>query len=254
MNPSIPSFRLDDDVALVTGAGSGIGRGVAALLARAGATVIAGDRDAGLARATAAVIGEQGGRCVEAVFDVADEQAVGCAISQIADTHGRLDILVNNAGIYPVRPLTEVDEATWNRTFDVNLRGAFWCMRAAAARMRNGGRIVNVSSIDSLRPSGPGLGHYGASKAALNALTRSAALEFGPLGIRVNAVLPGVIATEGTSQRPPEFVELGSSRTPLRRIGDPGDIAGAVLFLVSGAATFVQGHALVVDGGLTIAA
>ena len=114
------------------------------------------------------------------------------------------------------------------------------------------GVVVNISSIDSLRPSAPGLGHYGASKAALNALTRSVAVEYGPRGIRVNALLPGVIATEGTSRTPEEARAVWAARAPAGRIGTPEDIAGATLFLVSPLAAFMHGQTMVVDGGLTI--
>lgn len=247
---AIPDW-LRNEVAVVTGAGSGIGRAIANYLAGAGAHVVVVDRDEAAAQATVDGIGHS----AEALtLDITDSSAVATAFAAIADRHGRIDVLVNNAGVYPMLAIDELDDATWDRVLSVNLRGAFTCMREAARRMESGGRIVNISSIDSLRPSAVGLGHYGASKAALNALTRSAAVEYGPLGLRVNALLPGVIATEGTSATPDEQRREWASRTPVRRLGTPEDIAGAVLFLVSPFAAFVQGHGLVVDGGITISA
>jgi NAD(P)-dependent dehydrogenase (short-subunit alcohol dehydrogenase family) len=245
---SAPSW-LAGETAIVTGAGAGIGRATALLLAEAGALVIAADRAPDAARATADEIGASA-RALE--LDVSDGAAVRAAINKVHGETGRVDILVNNAGVYPMVALNELDDAIWDRTLGVNLRGACYVMQAAAQLMRSGGRIVNISSIDSLRPSAPGLGHYGASKAALNALTRSAAVEYGPLGIRVNALLPGVIATEGTSGTPPEYSQAFADRAPARRLGTPTDIARAALFLVSPLAEFMHGHAMVVDGGLSI--
>ena len=249
MSGFAPPIWLAGDIAIVTGAGAGIGRATAHMLAAAGAHVIAVDKNAAAAKATLAGFPEQG----EALaIDITDRVAARAMVEQVAARHGRIDILVNNAGIYPMVPIDDLDDAVWDLTFDVNARGAFALMQAAARHMIEGARIVNVSSIDSLRPSAPGLGHYGASKAALNALTRSAAGEYGPRGIRVNALLPGVIATEGTSGTPDEFQKIWADRAPARRIGAPDDIARAALFLVSPLAQFMHGHAMVVDGGLTI--
>ncbi|MDO7842190.1 SDR family NAD(P)-dependent oxidoreductase [Sphingomonas immobilis] len=243
----VPAW-LAGETAIVTGAGAGIGRATAVLLARAGAFVVAADRDLAAAEATVAAMGA--GQAL--ALDVADADAVRAAIAAVHDARGRIDILVNNAGVYPMVALDQLDAATWTRTLGINLLGASAAMQAAAAVMTAGARIVNISSIDSLRPSAPGLGHYGASKAALNALTRSAAVELGPRGIRVNALLPGVIATEGTSGSPPEYRQPFIDRAPARRLGAPDDIARAVLFLAGPLAAFVHGQQLVADGGLTI--
>jgi NAD(P)-dependent dehydrogenase (short-subunit alcohol dehydrogenase family) len=167
---------------------------------------------------------------------------------------GRIDVLVNNAGVYrPGGRLPEFDWAVFEQTCAVNLFGALRAMIEAGHRMQPGGRIINVSSMESLRPSGPGIANYSATKAALNALTRQAAVDFAPLGIRVNAILPGLVHTEGTSGATREMFDTVAARAPSRRIGEPADIAGAALFLASAASAYVNGHCLVVDGGMTIA-
>lgn len=245
--------RLDGQAAIVTGAAAGIGRAVAVMLASAGAAVLAVDRDAdGVAR-TSALITEDGGSATPFTGDVTDDNAVAGAIDEVFRRYGRLDVLVNNAGVYPpAPPLPDYDQATVDRTLEVNFKGTLRWLAAAARRMQPGGRIINISSIEALRPDGPGLTHYAASKAAVNALTRSAALDLGPLGIRVNAILPGMVRTEGTSAMPQASWDRMAERTPSRRAGAPEDIAAAAVFLASGASSFINGQGLVVDGGLTI--
>ena len=176
------------------------------------------------------------------------------AVQAATDKFGRLDILVNNAGIYPPGgQLPDIDMQVHSRTYEVNVFGPLRCTAEAAWRMDPGGRIINMSSMESLRPSGPGLSHYSATKAALNAITRASAVDLAERGIRVNAILPGVVRTEGTSGSPPQLFEMIEARAPSRRVGVPDDIAGAVLFLASRASEYVNGHCLVVDGGMTIA-
>jgi NAD(P)-dependent dehydrogenase (short-subunit alcohol dehydrogenase family) len=163
-------------------------------------------------------------------------------------------MLVNNAGIYPpAGQLPDIDLDVHSRTYAVNVFGPLRCTAEAARRMEAGGRIVNISSMESLRPSGPGLSHYSATKAALNAITRASAVDLAERGIRVNAVLPGLIETEGTSRTPRELFDQVAARAPSRRVGSPSDIAGAVLFLASAASGYVNGQCLVVDGGITVA-
>lgn len=245
-------FRLDGQIAIVTGGAAGIGRGISTLLAEAGATVVIVDRDTANATATAQEIITAGGKAQGLALDVSDDAAVMSTFDAIANEHGRIDILVNNAGIYPFQPIDEGDTKLWDKTFAINTRGPYLTLRAALPHMPHGSRIVNISSIESIRPSVPGLAHYGASKAALVGLTRGAAVELAPKGIRVNAVLPGVIANQGLTPEREEMYKGFSAKTPGRRVGLPEDIAGAVLFLVSGAATYVHGASLVVDGGVTI--
>lgn len=247
-------FRLDGEVAVVTGAGAGIGRAVMSMLAAAGASVVAADISFAAARTAAAEVAKAGGKAEPAAVDIGDAEGARTLVRTAMEAFGRIDILVNNAGIYPPGGrLPDLDWGVFERTLAINLAGPLRCMAEAARHMRPGGRIINISSIESLRPSGPGIAPYSATKAALNALTRQGAVDLSPLGLRVNAVLPGLIQTEGTSATPPAFFEAVAGRTPSGRIGQPADIASAVLFLASAASSYVNGHCLVVDGGLTVA-
>ena len=146
-----------------------------------------------------------------------------------------------------------IDWSAHARTHAVNIFGPLRCTAEAARRMQPGGRIINMSSMESLRPSGPGLSHYSTTKAALNAITRASAVDLAGMGIRVNAVFPGLVRTEGTSGHPQQLFDMIASRAPSGRVGEPLDIAGAALFLASRASAYVNGHCLVVDGGTTIA-
>jgi NAD(P)-dependent dehydrogenase (short-subunit alcohol dehydrogenase family) len=243
---------LEGQIAIVTGAASGIGRGIATMLAGAGATVAVADVNGAAAETSAAAIVAEGGKAISLTLDVSSDANVVAGIDRVVGRFGRLDILVNNAGVYPFGRLKVRDDGTWNRIMDVNLKGPLYCMRAAAERMQRGGRIVNISSIGSLIVTVGGTHAYDASKAALNALTRAAADEWGPDGIRVNAVLPGGVVTEGTRETPDEILTPWIARTPARRMGVPADIAGAVLFLVTPLADYVHGHLLLVDGGFMV--
>ncbi len=200
-----------------------------------------------------------GRRSASIETDVSDEASVKAMIDGALERFERVDILVNDAGIFPRRLIAEMTLAEWERVQDINLRGTFLCLREAALHMRKqakGGRIINISSIDSLHPSMPGLAHYDASKGGVNMLTRSAALEFGPDAITVNAVLPGMIATEGAAAFSKEggatATEVFGKRTILGRVGTPEDVAACVLFLASDAASYITGQTLVVDGGFLI--
>jgi NAD(P)-dependent dehydrogenase (short-subunit alcohol dehydrogenase family) len=246
-------FRLDGQVAVVTGAGAGIGRAVAEILGAAGAQVVAADLNQEAADATAAQIRDADGKAVAVAADMASDAGPATTMETAAGEFGRLDILVNNAGIYPPGAiLPEIDWPTYERTYAVNVFGPLRCTSEAARRMKSGGRIINMSSMESLRPSGPSNTHYSSTKAALNGVTRSSAVDLAPLGIRVNAILPGLVKTEGTSRVPEQLFDLISARAPSGRVGVPLDIAGAALFLASAASAYVNGQCLVVDGGMTI--
>ena len=246
-------FRLDNQVAVVTGAGAGIGRSIAQMLAAAGAGIVAVDLQQEAADATADGIVRSGGKAVSVAADISGDAGAAEAMEAAMREFGRLDVLVNNAGIYPPGTLLpEIDWATYERVYAVNVFGALRCTSEAARRMKPGGRIINMSSMESLRPSGPTNTHYSSTKAALNAITRAAAVDLATLGIRVNAILPGLVKTEGTSRVPQELFDHIAGTAPSRRAGVPEDIAGAALFLASEASSYINGHCLVVDGGVTI--
>jgi NAD(P)-dependent dehydrogenase (short-subunit alcohol dehydrogenase family) len=234
--------------ALVTGGGKGIGAAVAGRLAEAGADVTIADLDPAAADRAAAV-GAQHIHC-----DITDADQLEAAVSAAAGTAG-LDILVNNAGIFPTTgPLTEVSDEFVHRMLDVNVRAQFSATREAAARMPDRGAIVNLASIAALG-GGANISAYSASKAAVVALTRAAAHELGPKGIRVNAVAPGIIDTPGVQEQMEPLraggldIDKAIAANPLGIAGQPDHIARGVLFLASDLAAFVNGHLLVIDGG-----
>lgn len=238
-------------VAVVTGAARGNGAAIARRLAERGADVVVCDIDAGQAAAVAAEITAAGGSAVSSACDVSREADVE-AVADLATGRGELRSWINNAGIIDRRPLLEIEVAQWDRQMEVNARGSFLGVRAAGRRMKEGGAIVNLASISS-EVALPNTAHYGASKGAIALLTKHAALELGPLGIRVNAVGPGTIRTEMTADRlaMPGQMERTLGRIPLGRVGVPEDIAGVVAFLCSEDSAFVNGAMVMADGGWT---
>ncbi|MGH2920550.1 MAG: 3-oxoacyl-[acyl-carrier-protein] reductase [Gaiellaceae bacterium] len=241
--PSDGFCSLNGKTALVTGGSRGIGRAIAAELGKAGASVFVGYRSgAGEAEAVAA---EVGGRAVQA--DVSDpEQA-----KTLVEVAGDLDILVNNAGLTRDGVLARMPDADWRDVIETNLSSVFYTCRAAARPMmkRRGGVIVNVSSIVGMRGNW-GQTNYSASKAGIIGFTKSLARELGSRGVRANVVAPGYVKTRLTDELPVEAREAMLGNTPLGRLGDPEDVAGAVRFLCSDEASFITGEVLLVDGGL----
>lgn len=247
-------FALDGRVALVTGAGRGLGFEIAKALARAGAHVLVNGRHAArLERAVGAVAEAGHGPAAALAFDVADQAAVEAAFREIGERHGRLDILVNNVGVRDRRPLFDFEPEGVRRLMDADLIAPFHIAREAAHLMianARGGRIINVTSIAG-PISGPGDAAYVTAKAGLAGLTRALAADLGAHDITVNGIAPGFFATETNEamvadERIAEWLER---RTSLGRWGRPEEVAGAAVFLASDAASYVTGHILAVDGG-----
>ncbi|MFD0667159.1 SDR family NAD(P)-dependent oxidoreductase [Ramlibacter sp. MAHUQ-53] len=242
------SFGLGGRVCLVTGGAQGIGEACARRFAADGAFVVVADIDDDRGRAVAADVGATYVHC-----DVGDKAQADACIAQVIALHGRLDILVNNAGIFKAAEFLEVTEADFDAVLRVNLKGAFLMGQAAAREMARsgGGSIVNMSSVNGMLAI-PNIASYNVSKGGINQLTRVMALSLADHGIRVNAVAPGTIATELAAKAVLTSEEARMkimSRTPMKRLGTPAEIADAVAWLASDAASYVTGEIVVVDGG-----
>jgi len=246
--------RFEDRVVLVTGASRGIGRTIAEAFAREGAHVyINYRRDERSARDVLDAIEEQGGRATPLPFDVRDYDAVTAAIDGVLGETGRIDIVVNNAGIVIDQPVAVMEQDAWTDVIETNLTGVFHVCRAVTRPMlaRKAGVIVNVGSVAGLGASF-GQANYCASKAGMLGFSRTLARELGPKGIRVNTVVPGLIDAGMLHRTNRRRVDRALEYVALGRTGRAEEVADAVLFLASDAASYIAGHALVVDGGLTL--
>lgn len=242
---------LQDNVAVVTGGSRGIGRAIVLALAGAGAKVVACARNEEKLADVAAEAGRLGGTVESRVVDVGDPESLAAAIEQIAEAQGKIDILVNNAGITRDGLLISMEDSQFDEVLNVNLKAAFVAMRAAAKYMirARAGRIINITSVSGLMGNA-GQSNYAAAKAGLVGLTKSAAKEIAKRGVTVNAVAPGFITTDMTNVLGEKVKETVMPLIPLKRFGQPEDIAQAVLFLAGPGAGYITGQVIVVDGGL----
>ena len=249
------SFDFHDKTVLVTGGAQGIGRGIVEQFAASGAQVLIADLRQAEAEALASALQQRGQRAHALGVDLAEPAAVEALVTGIDRQFGRLDVIVHNAGYFPLTDFACITPAILERTLAVNLGALFWLTQAALPLFERQGHgcVLVTSSVTGPRVAYPGLTHYAASKAGVNGFIRSAALELAPRGIRVNGVEPGMIRTPAMDNLgDAELSSRIAGRVPLGRLGEPADIAGAMLFLASDAASYITGQTIVVDGGATL--
>ncbi|MFC9357259.1 SDR family NAD(P)-dependent oxidoreductase [Rhodococcus sp. NPDC057014] len=246
-------FRLDGHVAIVTGASSGLGVAFAAALAEAGADVVLAARRADKLEDTAELVRSTGRRALVVATDIADPDQCQELISVAISEFGRVDVLVNNAGVGTAVPATREAPDEFRSVIDINLNGSYWTAQACGKVMKPGSSIINISSVLGLTTAGLPQAAYSASKAGLVGLTRDLAQQWGGRkGIRVNAIAPGFFASEMTDQYADGYLDALAPRMILGRLGDPVELAAALIWLASDAAGYVTGQTIVVDGGVTI--
>jgi len=245
-------MRLQNKVALITGAGNGIGKQTALTFSREGAKVVVADINGDAGRKVVDEILQSGGSAAFEMVNVAETKDVVRMVENSVKTYGKIDILVNNAGIVADARLVKMDLEQWQRVIDINLKGVFLCGQAVAKVMEtneSGGVILNASSVVGLYGNF-GQSNYVATKAGVIGMTKTWARELGKKGIRVNAVAPGFIATDILQSIPEKVINMMVEKTPLGRMGKPQDIANAYLFLATDEASFITGAVLSVDGGI----
>lgn len=255
---SLEMFQLTDRVAIVTGAGKGIGKAIALGFAEAGANVVAVARTQSDVDEVAAQVRARGRKALAVSADVREKPAIDRMMAQTLEQFGRVDILVNNAGTYIYQPVVQMTAEEWDSMFEANMKSVFLCCQAAARPMmeQKSGAIINISSMAGVVPD-PGRSAYSASKAGVNNFTRNLSIELAPYNIRVNAIAPGLFITPGiarevrqTRQRLPNFRTSVVDRVPLKRVGKPEEMVGAAIFLASDASGYITGITLEVCGGL----
>lgn len=243
--------RLENRIAIVTGAGQGIGRAIALGMAREGAGLVIADLDEANAGAIKREIERVGGKASALYTDISNEGSVRGMIDHTLNEHGRVDILVNNAGIFPTSSVEEMAEEEWDRVIGTNLIGTFLCSRAVVPHLltQRSGRIISLTSGRAFQGARHGA-HYAASKAGIIAFSKSLALELTPYGITVNVICPGITDTaQPRGHQTEEQIYAQGQRIPLGRIGQPEDLAGPAIFLASDAAGFITGQTILVNGG-----
>lgn len=249
---ALPAGRLQGMTAIVTGAGQGIGEAVARLFAREGANVVVNSRTPAAVERVATAIRSDGARAIAVSADVGETAGVRKLVGQALEQFAAIDVLVHNAGIFPYQPLEQMEEGQWQEVLNINLTSGFRLIKACVPAMkeRGRGRIIFSSSVQGNRVAVPGCAHYAASKAGINGLIRAAALELAALGITVNGVEPGLVLTPGTERAISARRRENMARyVPMKRWGEPLDVAHAMLYLASPEAAYVTGHTIVVDGG-----
>lgn len=246
-------MRLDGKVAIITGAGSGIGKATAELFAREGASVVVAELHADRAKTVTQSITDNGGRALAVAVDVTDSAAINGLVEQTVQHFGKIDILMNNAGLSFKQDLLEIDDEDWQSSLDLILTAPFYGSRAVLPHMiaQGSGSIINISSVRGM--TGTGEEGYSAAKAGLINLTLNMAVRYGKHGVRTNAVCPGAVKTglSGSIEPTPEQQASVAKRHPLGRMGEPEDVAYACLYLASDEAFWVTGAVIPVDGGLT---
>ena len=252
----LDKFKLDGDVAIVTGGGQGLGKEFCRAFAEAGADIVIAEINDETGRQTASEIEELGRRSSYVKTDVTDRDSVQNMVKNVINTFGRIDILMNNAGIVQWGQAESVSEDEWREVIDVNLNGLFYCAQAASKPMmeRKRGRIINIASMSGHIVNRPqGQASYNASKAAVIHLTKSLAAEWAQFGVRVNSISPGYMGTDMAKPffEDPEYGGVWIPSIPMKRPGEPAELAGVAVFLASDASSYVTGSDIVVDGGYT---
>ena len=251
---------LSGKVAVVTGGAMGIGYGISYRFAEAGASVVVADINKRAADEAAAELTAKGWKAFAVSVDVSDEKQVAQMVETTITSYGSIDILVNNAGIYPNVPVMQLGTEEFDRIISINLKGVFFTTKAVAAQMigqGNGGKIINITSVDAIHPSMIGLATYDASKHGVWGFTKNTALELAPHKIWVNAIAPGSVNTPGTgadrmTKEVEEQMKLFLENIPMKRMGEPDDIGKVALFLASDLSSYMTGSQVVVDGGVLL--